>query len=183
MTAALVLGGAECVWTDAETAMAMVDPDAVIAVNDMIALWPGKIDYACTLHREKLLGWQTGRKAAGFNADYQTAYFEKPKKRPTGPAPKVDLVVSDRWPHLDTGSSGLYGVKVALNEGFDRVILAGIPMDAGLGHFVRHETWDAARGFRAAWVGAIPHILGPVRSMSGWTREILGYPSQDWLAR
>lgn len=182
MTVALILGGAECVWTDAEAAMAMVDPDAVIAVNDMIALWPGKITHACTLHGEKLLGWQTGRKASGFNTDYKTAYFEKPRKRQTTPA-KVDLVIEYRWPHLDSGSSGLYGVKVALDEGFDRVILAGVPMDAGLGHIVRNEPWDVANRFRAAWVGAIPHILGPVRSMNGWTREILGYPSLDWLAR
>lgn len=177
MTVALVLGGASCVWSDAETAMEKVTPDAVIAINDMIALWPGKIDYACTLHGEKLQAWQAARKAAKFNTRYKTVYFEKLA------GPKIDRVIEYRWPHLDSGSSGLYGVKVALDEGFDHVILAGIPMDAGLGHIVRKEPWDGANRFRAAWVGAIPRILGPVRSMNGWTREILGFPTTNWLAR
>jgi len=175
---ALVLGGAESVFTDAERAFSMFTPDGVVAVNDMIALWPNKLTHACTLHGEKLLEWQTARKAAKRNADYETVYFERPRGKG---GPKIDVIVSDRWPHLDSGSSGLYAVKVMLDLGFDRIVLAGVPMTQGGGHFVRHEPWDAHDRFRGAWVGAIPHIAGRVRSMSGWTQEILGSPTPEWL--
>lgn len=177
---ALVLGGAECVWQDAERALAMFTPDGVIAVNDMIAAWPNKITHACTLHGEKLLDWQQARKAAKFNADYQTIYFERMKGKP---APKIDHVIEYRWPHLDSGSSGLYAVKALLDLGFDRIVLAGVPMTQGGGHFLRQEPWDAHNRFRGAWVGAIPHIAGKVKSMSGWTQEILGSPSPEWLTQ
>lgn len=177
---ALVLGGAESVFADAERAFAMFTPAAVIAVNDMIAAWPNKITHACTLHGEKLLDWQAIRKAAKRNTDYQTVYFERLKAKPV---PKIDHVIEYRWPHLDSGSSGLYAVKAMLNLGFDRIVLAGVPMTQGGGHFVRHEPWDAHDRFRGAWVGAIPHIAGKVRSMSGWTQEILGSPSPEWLTQ
>lgn len=177
---ALVLGGAESAFADAEKAFVLFTPDAVIAVNDMIAAWPNKITHACTLHGEKLLQWQQARKAAKFNTDYQTAYFERLKGKP---APKIDHVIEYRWPHLDSGSSGLYAVKVMLDLGFDRIVLAGVPMTQGGGHFLRHEPWDAYDRFRGAWAGAIPHIVGKVKSMSGWTQELLGSPSVEWLNR
>src|SRR5690606_32827413 len=110
-----------------------------------------------------------------------TIYFERPKKRPTAPSPKIDVIASDRWPHLDSGSSGLYAVKAMLDLGFDKIVLTGVPMTQGGGHFVRHEPWDAYDRFRGAWVGALGIIHGPVRSMSGWTAEILGVPSAAWI--
>lgn len=178
---ALVVGGSEDVFREVESALEMFTPDAVIALNHSIAKYDGRITHACTLHSEKLRYWQDARRDAGFNTNYRTIAIEKPAvKDPDGP--KIDVELDYRWPHTGSGSTGLYGVRVALLLlKCERVVLAGVPMTPGASNFVTHKPWDAALVFRAAWVSALPHLNGKVRSMSGWTREILGFPTPKWL--
>lgn len=69
------------------------------------------------------------------------------------------------------GSSSLMGTKVALKYlGYDRVVLAGVPLT---GYYHRH--------FFQHWREAVPFLAGRVRSMSGHTRDLLGYPDKEWL--
>ena len=51
-TSALVLGCAESVWDELAEASALHKFDTVIPCNGMIALYPGRITYACSVHRE-----------------------------------------------------------------------------------------------------------------------------------
>lgn len=69
------------------------------------------------------------------------------------------------------GSSSLMGTKVALKYlGYDRVVLAGVPLTGAYkDHFLKH------------WQEAVPFLAGRVRSMSGHTRDLLGYPDEEWL--
>jgi hypothetical protein len=80
------------------------------------------------------------------------------------------------------GSSGLFAVKVAIEEGFERIVLAGVPMTAEGAHYYDAKVWTAAHVFHSGWNHRLPQIKDIVRSMSGWTRELLGEPTRDWLA-
>lgn len=85
--------------------------------------------------------------------------------------PRSHPLVDIHWPQLSCqlGTSGLLGVLVALGLGYTRVILAGIPLlnDDGSKRFDRktYAVWeDFARTEDAK----------RVRSLSGWTRHLLG---------
>jgi len=83
----------------------------------------------------------------------------------------------------DTGSSGLFALKVALTDlGFDCALLCGIPMAPVTGHFFDAAPWTGAGAHQLGWKQALPAIRDRARSMSGWTQHLLGAPTTDWLA-
>jgi hypothetical protein len=171
----LIVGGASAALDEAESARDLGPFDAVMAINDAIALYPAPLDYAVTLHPDKLRGWLDRR-----------AKDQRPGARPelwsdhcvgTGNL-EPDQLTRDSW----AGSSGLFAVKVGLIEGFERIVLAGVPMQAARGHIEDAAPWTDCSSFTSGW-----HIqrklLGLfVRSMSGWTAELLGKPTRAWLA-
>lgn len=83
------------------------------------------------------------------------------------------------------GSSSLFGVQIALELGYERVICCGVPFDAS-GRFYfppwqnghdyagtdGWETWEKLHG---------DGTLKNVRSMSGRTRTLLGQPEREWI--
>jgi hypothetical protein len=167
---ALVLGCGENVWEDSQQALAMFNPDAIFAVKDMMARWPFRIDYGITLHPDRTdsylrerqrHGWSTGFQVwAHRNFGSQTAHR-----------------TADDW----AGSSGLFAVRVAMYLGFEGIVLAGVPMDPAYGHIVRRQQWNGAQDFRNGWTKRKDQIAPFTRSMSGWTKEIFGGPSEVWL--
>ena len=78
------------------------------------------------------------------------------------------------------GTSSLAACRIALALGYERVILAGVPID-GSGHFydapsALREATDDYSGFIEPWHDAVDEFKGRVRSLSGRTRELLGAP-------
>lgn len=157
----VILGGASCVWDD----LARYKPPAdckVMVINDMGMKYQGRVDYWVTLHPEKLWKWQPGREAP-LNQDYETIAYRKVDNA------RVDAVSGD-W----GGSSGLYAIKVALEKGFDHVVLCGVPMDNQPNIFRPNEAeWKEFKAFRYGWESRLDDIRGKAFSMSGWTREKL----------
>lgn len=176
MRVALVLGGASCVWDDAAAAMPFCEPDAVYAANDIGARWAGLLAVWATLHPEKMAGWRAERAGRGFPEAIEHVGHEMGN-------PGIDRAANYLWPGMNaSGSSGLFAVKVALEAGFDRIILAGVPMQAAGAHFFNPAEWAEVGSFTEAWRIALPRIQGRVKSMSGWTAELLGRPDAKWLA-
>lgn len=94
----------------------------------------------------------------------------------------MDSVEDYRWPGMTaSGSSGLYAVKLLMDRGFDRIILAGVPMQASGAHFFDPKDWDEVDAFWQTWLDQANRINGIVKSMSGRTREIFGAPDANWL--
>jgi len=176
---ALILGGAESVWTEAREALKLFRPDAIFAVKDMIEHWPGRIDYGISLHGDRLKQQLRNRFECGYPMGFENWSHQNTKGgSPRGMRmPEVDRVTQD-W----SGSSGLLAVKIALDEGFSRIVLAGIPMDGSGTHFVRKRQWNAAPQFQKAWRRNSHHLRGKVRSMGGWTADEFGRPTKEWLA-
>jgi hypothetical protein len=89
------------------------------------------------------------------------------------------------------GSSTLYGVMLAMKLGYQKVIVAGSPLlgrqrvpwpDEEPNHqntLSVHPYGYAA--YRGGWLSEQPVIMDRVRSVSGWTMELLGEPTVEWL--
>lgn len=147
--------------------------DAVYAVNDAAAEYPGELDAFVTLHPEKLPQWLAKRRAPT-----RTVVAHEPRAG-------VTRVVDYRFPGMNaSGSSGLFAVKAALDDDPDcLVVLCGVPMTpvaTGHAESTFHREVDA---FTGAWTIAKPYLKDRVRSMSGWTAMLLGMPTSEWLAQ
>jgi hypothetical protein len=169
---AAVLGGARGAFDE----LAAAGPvDAVFAVNDAAVMYPGQLAAFVTLHHEKLPGWLEARRKAGRPDPADVV-------APVAAA-GVRTVVDYLYPGMTaSGSSGLYGAKVALERGY-AVILCGVPMEATRAHFFSSTPWGEVGAFRDAWDKAWPFLHERVRSLSGWTAKKLGQPSPEWRCR
>lgn len=173
MPSALLLGDARCVHDDAAAALAMFSPDAVGATNNIGIHWPGRVDYWFTLHPLKCPDWPG---IVDAMRQRETSRRNHPQTWAHKNAAGIDRHTPD-W----AGSTGLLGVKALLEEGFDRIVLAGIPMTAEQSHYYSPKPWSSAPSFRKGWVRYQKQIAPFVKSMSGWTMELLGAPTAEWL--
>lgn len=193
MTTCAVIGGASNAWDDFRALEELVGGTwggLVICVNDMMVHWPHRMDAAVTLHPEKLAkedpdhsegwSWVRQRAEAGLPAGYVTFARRRP-----------DLV-HEVVQHWGGGSSGAYGVTIAHHLGSEKTVLCGIPLDARPcfeESGVEHTVSEHLKGYRRAWERRLsrphrPHgryLRDHTRSISGWTRELLGAPTLEWL--
>lgn len=175
MRACLVLGGGASVWQDVERAKALGWFSGVVACNDAGVDWPGALDAFCTLHPNKMQAFRDKREAKRHPAAKVYIAHQDDKG--------VDRIEPYRWPEMKTsGSSGLYATKIALELGFDRIVLCGVPL-TNEAHYFDSKAWKQAETFKAAWLAVMQtRLIGRVKSFSGWTAEQLGTPDAQWLA-
>jgi len=168
---ALVLGGADCLHDDRRRAEAMFEPDTIIATNGAGIAEPGPLKHWVTMHPNLFPIWMAERRKAG-RSDAQNLWC-----RVGAPAPPH---LTCRRVHSWGGSSGLLAVAVGLELGY-LVVCCGVPLDK-TPHFddPKRTPWKDGPNYRPAWVRRRA-ALGDVRSMSGWTAELLGQPTQEWL--
>ncbi|OFX06348.1 MAG: hypothetical protein A3E78_11665 [Alphaproteobacteria bacterium RIFCSPHIGHO2_12_FULL_63_12] len=177
---ALVLGSAECLFTDIEVARELFEPDLIVACNDAGVAWPERLDHWATLHPEKFLDWIERRRVAGRSAAGCLWTYGN------GRAP-AGLSVS-RVAEKD-GSSGLLCIRVAGLVGGTKIVLCGMPLSAAahIDGISRDESqrWPFERNlrtYRPVWEANRTGILRNVRSMSGWTADLLGRPDGQWIS-
>ena len=87
-------------------------------------------------------------------------------------APGADIVFSYSAP---SGSSSITGALCALRLGYRKIILAGCPLTGNA------PAGNPYEEFRAGWEAKKSHVIGIVKSMSGWTAEFLGEPTEEWI--
>ena len=142
---------------------------ATFVCNDTLAIFPDHVDYAGTLHPDKMHGWQRDRTKNKHPMPFGSLWCHRDY---------LGFTHSTRdW----QGSSGLFMTKVALENGFTHIILCGIPMQTEADHITRHTPWNSAHGFIRGWSARVVMLRPYVRSMSGWTREQFGEPTILWL--
>lgn len=162
----VVLGGAAGAWDELVAASRIAPVRYIFAVNDAAMHYPGRLDVFVTLHPEKLSGWLGARRTAGLPEPGAVIAH--------APHALVTEVVDYQWPEQRlSGSSGLFATKVALERTTLPVVLCGVPMDASRAHFFNDQPWTDVDQFRAAWL-SVKLRLARVRSMSGWTADLLG---------
>jgi hypothetical protein len=69
--------------------------------------------------------------------------------------------------------SGLFAVKCAFEEGFEEVILCGVPM-TDTPYFWGNKLHYKILPYRKGWEKHIDKLKGRVYSQSGWTKELSG---------
>lgn len=167
---ALILGGAKSVFKDYERALELFKPDVVIGVNDIVAEVP-EITHFCTMHPKKAPKWIEERRKNGF-PDPVKYWTSTDKSAPPG-------FTFEQIPNT-RGGSGLLAIYVARYLKYDKKILAGIPMTREGQHFFIQSDWNECKLYRVVWEKN-PTLREDVRSMSGWTMETFGFPTQEWL--
>ncbi len=122
------------------------------------------------------------RKAARLNTDY-TTWSNRPHEGITNFCPELTPPTcayecrprfgskDPRNHHHYSGTSALLGLKIGLRLDYRKIVLAGVPIDSG--HYAHFQVgWN--------WVGDLLRRC-PVRSMSGFTMELLGNYTEEWL--
>ncbi len=182
MRRALVIGCAADVWGEVFEARALTEFEAVYCVKLAGVHWLGGRFTWCGLHPEWQAKYTAERAERGLHMDFETVAPPDSELGTAGKGKTVDRRVSYRYPGMNSSaSSGGYTAKVALDDGFDKVVLAGVPMQANDGHFTRGQPWLQRDSFTIGFHNSIPHFNGRVRSMSGWTKDLLGEVTTEWL--
>jgi hypothetical protein len=178
----LIVGCANNLWKDVEQARKIGEFDATYCVKLAGVYWPAKFQVWVTLHPERMGHMEEERHKLGYPNGYDIVAPLKDEAPAYAYAVRSMRQVSYRYDNKTRSpSSGVYAVKVALEDGFDRIVLAGVPLD-GSKHFKRSEPWREADVYMHGFKDYQLHFAGRVRSMSGRTREALGFPTAAWLA-
>lgn len=172
---ALVLGSARTLEQDRTEALRLFKPDLIVACNHAARDHAGRVDHWATMHPELLPHWVEQRRAAGRpDVGCLWAPRHRMAKADVG---GLAINLTDSW----GGSSGLLCVTVALEHGASHVVLAGVPMRKTDCHYDDPKHWLEARQYWPAWERSLDLMGGRVRSLSGWTAELLGLPTREWL--
>ena len=173
---AVVLGRHTDVWEELKLAETLVGGtfDVVVAVKRAGRDYDGPVHHWVAYHPELFETWIAERRREGRSEPGKlwTGIYKGHK---LGKGLKIPLNHID----VDGGSSGLLGAQVALSVA-RRVVLCGIPMEQ-TGRYDDEKLWPEALLYRDAWKMCLPQMNGRTRSMSGWTQELLGAPTEDWL--
>lgn len=176
---ALVIGSAKGVEDEVAEATQAYRFDAVLATNSVVADFPWKIDVAVSLHPKLMVGWRETRTQRNYPV--VTRYVSHRKTQGGKTFDFVTDVLEFKWPEQTvSGSSGHYAIKAAVELlGADKVVLAGVPMVQQRKHYYTDDDWNASI-FLPAWEQTRERLKDTVRSMSGWTAELFGKPTQEW---
>ena len=169
----VIVGCARHVWDD----LNHIPPSAHRMAVNHIGLYLDHVDHWASLHADMAVLFNQARFLEGCEWAKHTSIHARANYTNLHEAPHAFI-----WEFSDEHSrtSGLFATLVGLCLGYQHVLLAGIPMDNS-GNF--HGPWDGSgwkhsnEHERAQWVRwrlNNPEFARCVRSLSGWTRDLLG---------
>jgi hypothetical protein len=172
----IIIGSAPCVTEDIASLLCAMNLDPcscsyMLIGLDAVEKHPAHAEYFATYHPSDIGPAFGRRKAAGANTDYMIIAHQPHIDASTG-RDLVDLIIPFEPP---TGSSALLGVLAGIKLGYEKIIVCGCPL---MGK--NDKQYDYAN-FRAGWTAKLAMIKDKTRSMSGWTKELLGAPTKEWL--
>lgn len=173
----LALGSATCLFPDLEEALELGEFDGVVAANEAGVAWSGELTSWVSLHPAEMAGRLNRRAVRGYPRPLEVVSHPTKEAHP-GITTCVPYMLEGQ---KTSGSSGLFAVKRALDLGATHVVCCGIPLDADLGRIDGKLKWPSARLFKQGWEQAAKGLRGRVKSMSGWTRLLLGEPTPEWF--
>lgn len=193
---ALIVGGGLGMWREWRVAVDMVAAAGAravyIAINGAGVEHPDPLHHWASQHIDNLYDgpyhWARGRRANGLGEDYIRWSISK--------GGNVDRIIK----HWKGGSSGWVGVGVGIEGAHcDGAIVSGIPLDPRPNPYnhMSKDGWGAYARFREPWAqiagtrtrtsstrvirAKFPDLKGRIRSTSGWTRQVFGPPSVEWI--
>jgi len=171
------MGIAPCLEDDLKEASKLVDFCSVdfMAIGlDCADRVVFEIQHMATYHVEELGQFRLRRQKIDGNLNYMTHSHKQPKNGEQ--ADYIWLLVA-KSPL--SGSSAFLGVQATIGLGYKKIILCGCPMQ---GQNLINKRATAYDKFQKGWIKFAPSMFGnKIKSMSGWTKEFLGYPTKEWL--
>lgn len=162
----IIVGSAPCAIIDMAAVPRVCSYDFMAIGMDAIDKYHGRLEYVATFHPADIPEIYRRRVACGGNIDFSLISHER--------RDEVHIFVPDWW--KPSGSSALLGVQAAIMMlGYTRIILCGCPLEGN------NDEGCSYAGFRRGFEAHAAQIDGLVRSMSGWTKEFLGGPTDEWL--
>jgi hypothetical protein len=158
----IVLGSAPCTNDDYQNVLALGidDHDILVVGIDSLKNTKGIVKYFASYHLEDLPKAQ--------DKAYKIICHKQHNDL-------VDIIRPINLQKEPSGSSALLGTLVALDEGYTKIILCGCPLT---GKNVKGQDYTQ---FRKGWLFHQEKVKPFVRAMSGWTKELLSEPTQEWL--
>ena len=164
----LIIGSAPCVYADIERAQVFGDFDVMAIGIDALDKYSGAFAFVASNHQEDIMPIHAvmlqRSEACGYNGPYLMIAPEHWRG--------VQIVEPYRPP---SGSSAITGAFAAIRLGYEKIILCGCPLT---GNAPEGNPYEA---FRPGWETHRAVFDGIVKSMSGWTRDLLGAPTEEWL--
>jgi len=176
----IIVGSGWNVWDD----LSCGHHGDVMCINDIGMHYPREFEHWYSNHHNQLVTWLEARrfrykdKAPELHSCQGAPQFKHGKPR-------------NHWPWPGHGTSGLNAVYTGIALGYERIVLAGVPLDdkghyfdPPEGHWLQNGKWsnftrevpERDDGPRF-WDDANKDIFqGMVRSISGRTLELLGGP-------
>jgi len=177
----IIVGGGWCVWED----LSRIHWESydIMCVNDIYMHFPGDVDHYYSNDHHWMPKWVEARRQLLSRAYPKTTKFHTNRFGSDG-------IV--KWPWTGHGTSGLNAIYTGLALGYDKIILAGIPLDNGghyfdprpsentgswgnrkFSHFV--EEIPVKAGELKYWKNAKDNVFqGKVTSLSGRSKDLLG---------
>lgn len=164
MRALVIIGRAPCVKTDYENLlmMGLSDHDNLCVGINSWGWALSKMKYFATYHEEDI----------PLNADgsYKIICHKQYMNL-------VDIIKPIDLRKEASGSSALLGTMVAIDLGYEKIVLCGCPLEGKNPKGYPYEV------FQKGWKEKEAQVKDKVKSMSGWTKQFLGEPTIDWLER
>ncbi len=179
----VICGGAPCVMEDAaEIVRLSGSPDYMLIGSNSPAERQIAVINHHVSHENDFPATRGIRESLGLNTDYESwsnrphAGVDHCLEELTGPTCAYECnprfgSFDPRNHHHYSGSSAMLGLKVGLRLGYRKIVLAGVTINEG--HYANFQV-----GWR--WVADLLKCC-PVRSISGFTAELLGSPTKEWV--
>lgn len=168
----IIVGSAPCAQEDVAGALSLLheiqdmnDAFDVMAIGMDAVNYIVHIDYFATYHTADIDEARIRREADGLNTDYKIIAHMQYKEM-------VQTILPCNPP---SGSSALLGVLAGIKLGYRKIIVCGCPL---IGK--NAKGFDYAN-FQKGWTAKFAAIKDKTRSMSGWTKKLLGAPDEVWL--
>jgi hypothetical protein len=141
--------------------------DFMLIGYDSVELVSEWCKYFATYHPSEIQMSKERRHKYGGNTDFMVISHQQHEGL-------VNMILPLVGP---SGSSAMLGVQAGLQKGYERIILCGCPLSGG------NDKGDKYESFRPGWEDQKNRkmVMGKVKSMSGWTAEFLGMPTEAWL--
>jgi len=177
----IILGSAPCVGSDiASAALLLPTPcpsvipaeagiqafDFMLIGLDAVDKYTGRAKYFATYHPAEINASIERRAKAGGNIDFIIVSHQQANGL-------VKIIIPLHG--VPSGSSALLGVHAGIQEGYKKIIVCGCPLTG------KNDKGNGYEIFRAGWTAKLSEIKDKTRSMSGWTQELLGAPTEEWL--
>lgn len=185
----LVLGDGESMPSDLDTFLSWGIEHDVGALGRGIKDYPGRVHHWFNGDGETAIQWaknlpngngtikHTCGHVDGFDVDWDWRN-------------KDDYhygTITGEGPGRSHGSSAMFATLAGLYMGYDRIVLAGCPLDSNGHYYWPEKTQDTLgplwMGFdMMAWIDFRDSENGHrVRSLSGYTAKIMGYADKKWV--